>query len=174
MAQGPVAQAPILTELRFGASFEGVELSEDLVVLPGVVPFERLHKLSVEAIFGGVDLDVLDLIGEFRPVVGGTFSLTGEDSWLWAGVNWHTPVIDPVWFEFTLGGTVHDGYLDNAPPGRDAYGCRALIYASGAVGVDLTESLTASINLEHGSHGKMCGSVNPGFNSVGFKLGYKF
>lgn len=166
--------SPILSELRIGASFEGVHLNETVLILPGVVPLDRLHKLSVEAIFGGVDLNVLNLWGEFRPVVGGTASFAGGDSWIWAGVNWHTPIIDPVWFEFTFGGTVHNGYLDNPPPGRDAYGCRALIYASGALGVNLTENLTASVNLEHGSHGKACGPVNPGFNTVGFKLGYKF
>ena len=164
----------ILSELRVGATFEGVELNETVLILPGVVPLDRLHKLSVEAIFGGVDLNVLRLMGEFRPVVGGTVSLSGDDSWLWAGINWHTPIIDPVWFEFTLGGTVHNGYLENPPPGRDAYGCRALLYLSGTFGVDLTENLTASVNLEHGSHAKVCGATNPGFNAVGFKLGYKF
>ncbi len=165
---------PILSELRVGASFEGVELNETVLILPGVVPLDRLHKLSVEAIFGGVDLNVLNLYGDFRPVVGGTLSLSGEDSWLYAGVNWHAPIIDPVWFEFTAGATIHNGYLDNAPDGRRAYGCRGLLYLSGAFGVDLTENLSASINLEHGSHAKVCGANNPGFNAVGFKLGYKF
>lgn len=168
------ADSPLLSELRFGASFEGVELNEDILILPGVVPLDRLHKLSVEAIFGGVDLNVLNLYGDFRPVVGGTVSLTGEDSWVWGGVQWHAPIIDPVWFEFTTGLTVHNGYIENAPPGRRAYGCRGLLYLAGAFGVDLTENLSASINLEHGSHAKTCGPTNPGFNAVGFKLGYKF
>ncbi len=165
---------PILSELRVGAAFEGVELNESVLILPGVVPLDRLHKLSVEAVFGGVDLNVLNLYGDFRPVAGGTFSLSGEDSWLWGGLNWHAPIIDPLWFEFTAGATVHNGYLDNAPPGRRAYGCRALLYLSGTFGIDLTENLTASVNLEHGSHAKTCGATNPGFNAVGFKLGYKF
>lgn len=165
---------PILTELRVGGAFEGVELNEAVLVLPAVVPLDRLHKVSVEAIFGGVDLNVLNLYGEFRPAVGGTLSLSGEDSWVWGGLNWHAPIIDPVWFEFTVGATVHNGYLDNAPPGRRAYGCRGLLYLSGTLGVDLTENLTASINLEHGSHAKACGSNNPGFNAVGVRLGYKF
>lgn len=165
----------ILTELRVGAAFEGVELSDSLIFLPGVVPLDRLHKLSVEAIFGGIDLNVLNLVGEFRPVIGGTFSLSGrDDSWVWGGVNYHVQMLDPYWFEFTLGGTVHDGALENPAPGRDAYGCRALIYASGAFGVDITDNLTASVNLEHGSHATLCGKQNPGFNTVGFKLGYKF
>ena len=165
---------PILSELRVGASFEGVELNESVLFLPGVVPLDRLHKLSVEAVFGGVDLNVLNLYGDLRPVVGGTFSLSGEDSWLWGGVNWHVQALDPLWFEFTAGATVHNGYLENAPAGRRAYGCRALIYLSGAFGIDLTENLTASVNLEHGSHASTCGATNPGFNTVGFKLGYKF
>lgn len=165
---------PILSELRVGASFEGVELNETVLILPGVVPLDRLHKLSVEAIFGGVDLNVLNLYGDFRPVIGGTFSLSGEDSWLWGGLNWHAPIIDPVWFEFTAGATVHNGYLENAPAGRRAYGCRALLYLSGTFGIDLNDNLTASVNLEHGSHAKTCGANNPGFNAVGLKLGYKF
>jgi hypothetical protein len=166
--------SPVLTELRVGASFEGVQLNEDILFLPGVVPLDRLEKLSVEAIFGGVDLNVLNLVGSFRPAAGGTLALTGGDSWLWAGVNYHVEMLEPLWFELTLGGTVHNGLLDNPPPGKLAYGCRGLAYISGAFGVNLTENLTASVNLEHGSHARLCNGPNPGFNTVGFKLGYKF
>jgi hypothetical protein len=165
---------PILSEFRFGAAFEGVELNETVLLLPGVVPLDRLHKLSFEAVFGGIDLNVFKWAGNLYPTVGGTISLTGEDSWLYAGVTWHVPLLDPLYFEFGLGGAVHNGHLSDAPDGRHNFGCRALIFAQGAFGVNLGDNWTATVNLEHGSHATLCGTNNQGFNSVGAKLGYRF
>lgn len=171
----PVAnETPILSEFRFGGAFEGVELNETVLILPGVVPLDRLHKFSFEAVFGGIDLNVFKWAGSLYPTVGGTISLTGEDSWLYAGVTWHLPLFDNFYFEYGMGATVHNGYLSDAPAGRRNFGCRALIFAQGAFGVNLGDNWTATINLEHGSHATLCGTNNQGFNSVGIKLGYKF
>lgn len=167
-------ETPILSELRFGGAFEGVELNETVLILPGVVPLDRLHKFTVEAVFGGIDLNVFKWAGSLYPTVGGTISLTGDDSWLYAGVTWQLPILDNFYFEYGMGAAIHNGYLHDAPAGRRNYGCRALIFAQGAFGVNLGDNWTATINLEHGSHATLCGGDNQGFNSVGIKLGYKF
>lgn len=166
--------SPLLTEFRVGVTFAAVELNEAVLFLPGQIDFARVHNITGEAIFGGIDLNVLDVPGDIRPVLGASVSLDGNDSWAWAGLNYHVEMLEPLFFEFTLGGTIHDGYLDNPPPGRDAYGCRALIYASGGFGVRMSETLTAMVTLDHGSHARLCGSTNPGFNALSFKLGYTF
>jgi lipid A 3-O-deacylase len=167
------AGSPLLTELRVGATTAAVELNESVLFLPGQVDL-RLSNITAEAIFGGIDLDVFDIPGDLRPVLGASLSVNGTDSWAWAGVNYHVSMLEPLFFEFTLGGVVHNGYLDNPPAGRDAYGCRALIYASGGFGVKLSDSMTASLTLDHGSHARLCGTQNPGFNALSFKLGYIF
>jgi hypothetical protein len=166
--------SPILTELRVGVTFAGVELNEDVLILPASIDPGKVQNLTLEAIYGGIDLDVFNVPGDIRPVLGASLSLNDADSWAWAGINYHVTLLDPVFFEFTLGGVVHNGYLENPPEGRDAYGCRALLYASGGFGVNINEFSTATVTLDHGSHARACGSTNPGFNAISLKYGYKF
>jgi lipid A 3-O-deacylase len=162
-------------EIRFGASFEGVELDENLALLPTTVPLDRLHKLSFEVLFGSPDLELFEWIGAPRPVVGATISTTGDDSWVKAALSWEWHIADtPIFVGGQLGATVHDGHLFDAPPGRRNFGCRTLLYGQATLGADIAENLTASLNFEHGSHAWTCGETNAGFNSVGFRLGYKF
>ena len=166
--------SPILTELRVGVTFAGVELNEDVLFLPATIDPAKMQNLTLEALYGGVDLDVFNVPGDIRPVVGASLSLNNLDSWVWAGINYHLEIIKPLFFEFTLGGVVHNGYLENPPPGRDAYGCRGLVYLSGGFGLDLNEQSTVTVMLDHGSHGKACGPTNPGFNAISLKYGHKF
>lgn len=173
--QHAAAQDSLVSEIRGGISFEGVELDEQLLLLPTTIPLERPHKLSVELYVGSPDLDLFKWIGAPRPVVGATISTTGLESWAKAGLSWHVPVFDtPFFIEGLLGAAIHDGYLFDAPPGRRNFGCRTLLYEQVTIGANITESMTASVNFEHGSHAWLCGPTNAGFNSVGFRLGYKF
>lgn len=174
-AVDPLASSlPWLSEVRLGVTTAAVELNEAVLILPAEVNLGRVSNITGEALFEGFDLSAVNVPGEIRPVLGASLNVLGGDSWAWAGLNYHVALLEPVFFEFTLGGTVHNGYLDNPPPGRDAYGCRALIYASGGFGVNLSDTMTVSLTLDHGSHAKMCGATNPGFNALSLKLGYKF
>ena len=67
----------------------------------------------------------LRMSGEIRPVLGASLSLNNADSWAWAGINYHVTLLDPVFFEFTLGGVVHNGYLENPPEGREPPGLKS-------------------------------------------------
>jgi hypothetical protein len=175
LATPGLAQSDILSEVRVGASFEGVELDENMLMLPTTVPLDRLHKASFEVLFRSPDIDAFAWIGSPKPVIGATLSLSGEDSWAKAGLSWEVPIGDsPVFVGAQLGATIHDGHLFDAPEGRRNYGCRTLFYGQATIGFHVTEQVTASLNFEHGSHAWTCGQTNSGFNSVGFKLGYKF
>jgi lipid A 3-O-deacylase len=175
LASEATAQDSFVSEVRGGISFEGVELDEDLLLLPTTIPLDRPHKLSFELLFGSPDMELFKWIGAPRPVIGATISLTGRESWASAGLSWHIPVFDtPIFVEGTLGAAVHDGYLVDAPPGQKNFGCRTLIYEQVTIGANISETMTASVNFEHGSHAWLCGQTNDGFNSVGFRLGYKF
>lgn len=171
-----MAPGEYLHEFRLGASVEGVVLDPDLYYLPTVIPIDRLHKLSFEALFRSPNLDIFRWIGSPKPTIGGALSLTGDTSWIFAGLTWQVPVFEtPLFLEATTGVTLHNGPLHFAADEDDAvYGCRALLYVRGGVGVNISEDWTATAYLEHGSHGRTCGTDNDGFHSVGFQLGYKF
>lgn len=174
-ANAASAQDSFVSEIRGGFSFEGVELDEELLLLPTTVPLDRLHKVSFELLFRSPELDVFKWIWAPRPVIGATISLTGRESWAHAGLSWHVPVFEtPFFVEGTLGGAIHDGRLYNAPPGQKNFGCRAIFYGQATLGANIAENLTATLNFEHGSHAWTCGQTNDGFNAVGFRLGYKF
>lgn len=175
LAPPAAAQDSILSEVRAGFSFEGVELDEQFLLLPTTIPLDRPHKLSFELLFRSPEIDAFKWIGAPRPVIGATISTTGLESWASAGLSWHIPVFEtPLFVEGTLGVAVHDGYLVDAPAGRRNFGCRGLLYEQVTLGANLSETMTASVNFEHGSHAWLCGQTNDGFNSVGFRLGYKF
>ena len=160
-----------LHEFRVGASFEGVDLDPAFYYLPTVVPLDRLHKLSFEVLFRTPYLDVFQWIGSPKPTIGGALSLTGDTSWIFAGLTWQVPVFEtPLFLEGTVGATLHNGALHDAPEGERVYGCRALLYVRGGVGVNLGEDWTASAYLEHGSHGRTCGYDKDGFHSVGVQV----
>lgn len=165
-----------LHEFRVGASFEGVVL-DDRTYIPTTIPLDRLQKLSFEALFRTPFPDVFQWVGSPKPTVGATVSLVGGTSWAFAGLTWQIPVFEtPLFVEGTVGATIHDGALHAAdvPPGTPVYGCRVLLYTNLAIGWDIGDNWTASVNFEHGSHGRLCGTDNNGFNTVGFKVGYKF
>lgn len=170
-----MAPGEYLHEFRLGASFEGVELDPDFAYLPTIIPVDRLHKLSFEALFRTPYPDVFQWVGSPKPTIGGALSLTGDTSWVFAGLTWQLPVFEtPLFLEATVGATLHNGPLHDAPEGEAVYGCRSLLYVRGGIGYDIDEHWTASAYLEHGSHGRICGTDNSGFHSVGFQIGYKF
>lgn len=170
-----MAQDSIVSEIRGGISFEGVELDENLLLLPTTIPLDRPHKLSLELLFGSPDNDLFKWIGAPQPAIVTTISLTGLESWAAAGLSWNIPVLEtPFFVEGMLGAAVHNGHLFDAPPGEKNFGCRTVFYGQATIGAKISETMTASINFEHGSHAWLCGQTNDGFNSVGFRLGYKF
>jgi hypothetical protein len=175
LASGAAAQESIVSEVRGGISFEGVELDEELLLLPTTIPLDRPHKLSFELLFRSPEIDAFKWIGAPRPAIVTTISLTGLESWAAAGLSWHVPVFEtPFFVEGMLGAAIHDGHLFDAPPGEKNFGCRTVLYGQATIGANISESMTASLNFEHGSHAWLCGQTNDGFNSVGFRLGYKF
>lgn len=175
LASPALGQSDIVSELRVGAAFEGVELNPAFPLLPESVPLDRLHKVSFEVLFRSPEVDAFAWLGSPRPSVGATISLSGEDSWAKAGLSWQWQLGEtPLFVGAELGGAIHNGYLHDAPEGRRNFGCRTLFYGQATIGADIADKVTASLNFEHGSHAWTCGPVNSGFNAVGFRLGYRF
>jgi lipid A 3-O-deacylase len=81
---------------------------------------------------------------------------------------------DPrVFLNGSLGGAVHDGYIDSGPSDRKLLGSRVLFRESAEGGYQLTPVISVSILLDHISNANL-GRHNAGITSAGARLGFKF
>ncbi len=116
-------------------------------------------------------------IGSPRPNLGGTINLDGQESMAHLALTWQVHLFDsPVYLEASAGGAIHNGILQGtfAGPGSlRPQGCRVGFYTEAGIGVDVTDSVTATLSYEHMSNDELC-SPNYGLSNVGIKLGAKF
>ena len=171
----PTSFADVVDELRIGLNYHMAYYT----MLPPATPQElyltRLEDVSFDVLFATPDLDAFYWLGSPRPEIGTTLNIKGEDSLFHAGLTWTVPVFDtPFYVEGTFGAAAHNGYLgDEAPAGRRKYGCRVNFYERFGVGVNVSESMTATIAYEHMSNAGLC-QYNAGISNLGLKLGWKF
>lgn len=112
--------------------------------------------------------------------VGTSVNTSGDTSFLYAGFNWSGDFAhdvfqaqDGIYGSFGFGGAVHDGDLQNAPPGEKAFGSRALFHLSAEVGYDFDPQWNLSVYYDHYSNGGLA-DPNPGINDLGMRVGYHF
>ena len=163
-----------VSEIRAGAFSHNV-YSGFVPVLPqrwnGI---SRIEDLNVELLFNSPDLELFRWIGSPRPNLGGTFSLTGQESMAHLALTWQLPLFDtPVFFESSFGAAINNGDLTGAAPPRRNLGCRVNFYESISVGVNMEKNFTALLTYEHTSNLGLC-VANEGLSNLGLRIGYKF
>jgi lipid A 3-O-deacylase len=124
--------------------------------------------------------DVLALIGSPRPHIGADINTAGKTSDGYFGLTWGIMLIqslfgagDGVFINGSLGGAVHDGYLNSGPPNRKLFGTRVLFRESAELGYQLVPGISMSALLDHISNANI-GHHNMGITSAGARLGFKF
>ena len=124
--------------------------------------------------------DVLALIGSPRPHIGADINTAGKTSDGYFGLTWGIMLIqslfgagDGVFINGSLGGAVHDGYLNSGPPNRKLLGTRVLFRESAELGYQLVPGISMSALLDHISNANI-GHHNMGITSAGARLGFKF
>ena len=156
--------AGILDEVRLGvlgfwqdnaSSEEGVYVTAQVLFDPFLQP---------------LDNRILDILLRPRPHIGGTASFDGTDQ-LFAGLTWTVPIWRGLFAEASLGGTIHNGPLENA---QVALGCRVLFRESLGLGVAIGEHWRVIAGIDHSSHAELCGDDNDGLTHVGVSAGYRF
>ena len=115
-----------------------------------------------------------------RPDIGASINTSGNTDFYYAGLVWTFDFAKDVFQQqdgfFTdlgVGGAIQDGYTDNAPPGEKALGSRALFHLSAELGYRFDPQVSISAYYEHFSNADLA-HPNPGLNSAGVRLGYKF
>jgi len=165
-----IAQVKIVDEVKVGV------LGHDLGFLGHHL--EAGPDVNLEMLF--TPPDVLAIIGSPRPHIGADINTAGKTSDGYFGLTWGIMLIqslfgagDGVFINGSLGGAVHDGYIDSGPLNRKLLGSRVLFRESAELGYQINPAWNISAFLDHISNANLA-PRNAGITSAGARLGFKF
>src|SRR5437588_2796294 len=128
------AQLKVVDEVKLGA------LAHDLGFLGHHL--EKGVDVNLEMLF--TPPDILSVIGSPRPHIGADINTSGNTSDGYFGLTWGIMLIqslfgsgDGVFINGSLGGAVHDGYINSGPLNRKLLGSRILFRESAELGYQL-------------------------------------
>jgi lipid A 3-O-deacylase len=164
------AQVKLVDELKIGG------MAHDVSFLGTHV--ERGADLNLEILFPSPEL--LRYIGSPRPHIGGDINTSGNTSYGYFGLTWGIMLIQNlfgngggVFLNGSFGGAVHNGYTDNAPPGRKNLGSPILFHGGLELGYQVTPVVSVSAILDHISNANLA-SHNAGITNAGARIGFRF
>lgn len=180
-AIGPVCaqKLDIIEEVRVGGTLSDLGLKPlfaSVYVLPDLSSFDiaKLDSLQFDVLFRAPDIGAFEWLGSLRPAIGGVVNLSGRESVVHAGLNWHLPLGDVLYLEAEGGLAVHNGALQGAAPPMQNLGCPVLFHWSYGVGANINEDWTVTANFQHVSNVVFGCTPNDGLNHFGVSLGHKF
>src|SRR3954466_284756 len=164
------AQTKIVDELKVGG------LAHDVGFLGHHV--EGGADVNVELLFTSPEL--LRYIGSPRPHIGGDINTSGNTSYGYFGLTWGIMLIqnlfgngDGIFANGSLGGALHDGYLNSAPPDRKKLGSTFLFRESLELGYQINPVVSVSAILDHISNANLA-EHNAGITSAGARIGFRY
>ena len=169
---GAAAQVGIpIDEVKIGVLAHDVGFGDHHVESGADVNFEMLFTPP----------DILRVIGSPRPHIGGSVNTSGNTDDGYFGLTWGISLLqalfgwggDSVFLNGSLGGAVHDGFIDSAPPGRKKLGSPVLFRESAELGYQFLPGVNISAFVDHMSNANL-GNHNAGITSAGARLGFKF
>jgi lipid A 3-O-deacylase len=164
------AQSRIVDEVKAGVMAHDITL--------GGSHLENGADINGEVLF--VSPNFLDIIGAPRPHLGGWVNTQGNTNAAYFGLTWGLPIFksivgasDALTIYGSLGGAVHDGYEDSAPPNRKKLGSPVLFRESVELGYQITPVYSISAMVDHISNANLA-SHNAGITNAGARVGIKF
>lgn len=131
---------------------------------------------------GGIDLqagirfDEIDVLADVQPYVFGSVNLSGDTSFVGAGVSWKAE-IGKLYVRPGAGLVIHDAPSLRVNPEtglRTDLGSRVLFEPELAVGVDLGERWSVEASWVHISNARLFNSQqNPGIDMMGLRVNYR-
>jgi lipid A 3-O-deacylase len=164
------AQGRIVDEAKIGVMAHDITL--------GGRHLEDGADINGEILF--VSPSFLAIIGSPRPHLGGWVNTDGNTDAAYFGLTWGWTMFkhvvgtsDALSIYGSLGGAVHDGYEDSAPPGRKKLGSPVLFRESVEIGYQITPVYSISAMVDHISNANLA-SHNAGITNAGARFGIKF
>ena len=121
----------------------------------------------------GGRIGALSFIGTATPHAFVSVNSAGDTHFAAAGVNWKFG--KKVYLRPGIGLAVHTGPGRMVPgDGRIDFGSRVLFEPEIGAGVQVGERLSVEASWVHLSHAKIFGPQNPGLDTIGVRLNYRF
>ena len=124
--------------------------------------------------------DILRAIGSPRPHIGADINTSGNTSDGYFGLTWGIMLIqnlfgngDGIFANGSLGGALHNGYLNSAPPDRKKLGSTFLFRESLELGYQINPVVSVSAILDHISNANIA-PHNAGITNAGARIGFRF
>jgi hypothetical protein len=163
-----VAPFQLLQELRLGV------LGDDAVHREQQAAMASFQALTSPVVFYQTSNPWIASLVAPRFEAGAMLNTRGLTSYGFAGLNWRTPQLGPVFAEFGFGGAVNNSTTNPHDISRTDLGCPVTFRESAGLGWLLTDRIDVVASIEHISHANLCNSINPGLTSVGLRVGYRF
>lgn len=162
------AAETVFDELRFGtsASINGNGTHESGIFPSATIFFDPLSS--------GEAVTWQQSILEPRIYLGTSIG-TGEGAdQVYGGLAWTLDVTEKLFVELGIGGTVHNGDLNDDGTNGPKLGCRLLFREQVAVGYRITDNWQILATADHSSHADLCDGPNDGLSHAGLAFGYTF
>jgi len=134
--------------------------------------------INVEVLFPSPAL--LRVLWAPRPHLGLSLNTAGATDYAYVGLTWSgrpwRPLLalpEGLFVAGSLGGGVHDGHCNAAPPERKVLGSRLLFRESVEAGYQLTRRVSLSVMLDHVSNAGLA-THNQGLTNFGARIGVTF
>jgi hypothetical protein len=151
-------------------------------IFGGVYFHDVKTGLTVSGIEDGVDLELgwrggrieaLSIVGTASPHAFVSVNSAGDTHFASAGVNWK--IGKTVYLRPGIGVAVHTGPGTVVPgDNRIDFGSRVLFAPEIGAGVQVNDRLSVEASWVHLSHAKIFGPQNPGLDTIGLRLNYRF
>ena len=173
------AEESIIDEARFGGTWaqpdwlDANHTEAEQAGINGQLLFKPVN-IDVFGLGEGSDSYFLNALFNPRPTIGGmaNFDKHGT-SYVHAGLNWHFALGETFFVEAGFGGAWNNG-SDVPTATRAGIGSNWVFNESLALGVNVTEDITAVLQWDHLSHRDFFGSHNRGLNNLSARIGVKF
>jgi lipid A 3-O-deacylase len=146
----------------------------------GVFGSTRESGVDLNAELRFVSPSFLSPIFAPRPHLGVSVNTAGDTSQLYFGLTWSFTLFreilgagDGIFIDASLGGSVHNGELNDSRSDMKALGSRVLFRESVELGYRFLERHSVSVMLDHVSNANLA-DHNEGLDTVGVRYGLKF
>lgn len=158
----------VFDELRFGmsASINGSGTHESGIFPSATIFFDPLSS--------GEAVTWQQSILEPRIYLGTSVGTGDGADQVYGGLAWTLDVTEKLFVELGLGGTVHNGDLNDDGTNGPKLGCRFLFREQVAVGYRITDNWQILATADHSSHADLCDGPNDGLSHAGLAVGYSF
>jgi lipid A 3-O-deacylase len=131
------------------------------------------HGIDIHAGWRGERIAALALIGRPSPHLYAAINTAGDTNFAVAGLGWKLG--SRVYIRPGIGLAIHDGpnYADGTPQ-RIWFGSRILFAPEVSIGTRLSERMSLEASWVHFSHAQIFGHQNPGTDSFGVRLNYRY